>query len=230
MPNHRLNYESCTICNLAPFCMGDEIISECSTNGHSLFKSKTLKRREALYLLKNKFQSLYAIQKGALKTYQAESAGKELIRGFYFTGEIVGYEAIHPGEHVFSAVAIDDCVVCEIPYDEFLEMLRERPELQKHLITLMSQQLNVGSYLKFTTAEQRVAAFLLDLLNRLNPADDALEFILPMSRQDIGNYLGLTAETTSRVLSRLHKNQIIKLNRKKVTILQMDSLKHLADG
>lgn len=222
---------SCTKCNFAPFCLTEEHDQSWANEVNLLVKQyRTLKRKEVLCLPNNKFRSLYAIQTGALKTYQTEADGKELIRGFYFGGEMLGYEAISTGQYTFSAVALSETLICEIPYDDFLEFLHAKPALQKHILHLISQQLNVGAYLVSSTAEQRLAAFLIDLSSRLHPAIMKLDFILPMSRQDIGNYLRLTAETISRILSQLQKNKVVAIHHKRVQILDIASLKRIADG
>lgn len=191
-------------------------------------QQRYLKRNEPLCLPKNKFQNLYVIRRGALKAYQVDMSGKELIRGFYFAGEIFGYEAIYAGQYFFSAVALCDTIICEIPYDDFLDLLHSRKVLQKQAMQLISKQLNVGSYLIAITAEQRLAAFLIDLFKRLQVSRK--ELALPMSRQDIGNYLRLTAETVSRILSLLKKHGIIGIDNKKIGILQPEKLKQIAEG
>jgi len=188
-----------------------------------------LKKNEVLYFPQSTFRSLYTIQSGQVKTYRLDTEGNELIRGFYFTGEILGLNGIYSQHYLYSAVALSDTVVCEIPYDNFLELLQLNPALQKRILDLMSQQLNAGSYLFSITAEQRLAAFLIDLAHRLNPVKFELEFILPITRQDIGNYLKLSAETISRLLSQFKENKIITIDGKKIQLLQYQHLQRIAD-
>ena len=189
-----------------------------------------LKKHDVLCLPQTTFRNLYAIQRGILKTFQIDAEGNELIRGFYFDGEVFGFDAIYTGRYLFSVVALADTVVCEIPYDNFLELLHSSPSLQKHVLYLTSQQLNMGSYLFSITAAQRLAAFLIDLSNRLHPHEIQLKFHLPMSRQDIGNYLSLTAETISRLLSKFKKNNIITIDHKEIQLLKPEKLKLIAGG
>src|SRR5436190_11389146 len=104
---HNLSHTSlsCQYCTHTASCglEDDEQINPPSK--HFLIKqSRHLKRHEALFLPKNKLHHLYIIQQGVLKTYQTEANGKELLRGFYFAGEILGYEAIHSGQHLCSAI------------------------------------------------------------------------------------------------------------------------------
>ncbi|RDI43402.1 Crp/Fnr family transcriptional regulator [Aquicella lusitana] len=222
---------TCNLCLFAPFCTSEEEILHTGRQASLAVKQyRKLNRNEVLCLPNNKFQNLYAIQKGTLKTYQVEADGRELIREFYFAGEILGYEAIYTGHYPFSAVAISETLICEIPYANFLKLLHSKPALQRRILYLISRQLNIGSYLVSTTAEQRLAAFLIELATRLHPAETRYAFLLPMSRQDIGNYLRLSAETISRVFSRLQKNKMILIDHKKINLLQPDKLKQVADG
>lgn len=231
MINSNLNFSACCDCHFVPFCAFAKATQPERPGAKGAIKHlRQLKRHEILYLPKNKFYNFYAIQKGALKTFQLEANGKELIRGFYFAGEILGYEAIATGHYLFSALALTDTLVCEIPYDNFLKIVNAKPALQKHSLYLISKQLTAGSYLAASTAEQRLAAFLLDLAKRLHPIETKLTFNLPLSRQDIGNYLRLTAETISRMFSRLQKNKILTITQKKLHILDLEKLQLIADG
>jgi CRP/FNR family transcriptional regulator len=220
------NQLDCGHCSFSPFCTEEEkSLNWMNLNSHAVKQHYYLKKNEALYLPHNMFRHLYVIQDGSLKTYQIDADGNELIRGFYFTGEVLGFEAIYSRHYLFSAVALSETVVCEIPYNNLLELLQFNPPLQKHILYLMSQQLTIGSYLFSITAEQRLAAFLIDLANRLNPLEMPLEFLLPMSRQDIGSYLRLTAETVSRLFSQFKENKIITIDHKKIQLLQPEQLK-----
>jgi len=221
---------SCDHCTFAPFCINEDDTEEVQQFNRAVKQTRKLQRNEVLFLPRNKFQSLYIIQQGALKTYQTEADGKELVRGFYFETEILGYEAICTGHYLFAAVALTDTIVCEITYTRFLSLMQDKPELQKSILHLISQELNVRSYLLLSSAEQRLAAFLIDLSSRLSPNKINYYLTLPMSRQDIGNYLRLTGETVSRVLSRFQRKRIIKIDHKKISLLQPDLLQTIADG
>ena len=221
--------QTCIGCTFAPFCMTEMKKSQWVNQINLAVKQHHhLKKHDILCLPQNTFRNLYAIQRGILKTFQVDAEGNELIRGFYLNGEVLGFDAIYTRHYLFSAVALSETVVCEIPYDNFLELLHSNPSLQKHMLYLTSQQLNTGSYLFSITAEQRLAAFLIDLSIRLHPPEMQLKFLLPMSRQDIGNYLRLTAETISRLLSQFKENKIITIDHKKIQFLQPEKLKHIA--
>lgn len=228
--NNKANpLSSCSSCGFSPFCHLEEVNPQWMHQINSAVKRQlVLKKKQSLYVPQNTFHSLYAIHSGCLKTYEIDRDGNELINSFYFAGEILGFEAIARGNYLFSAAALSDALVCEIPYSHFIELLNSNSNLQKQILYLMSQQLTTGTYLNFVTAEQRLAAFLIDLSERLFVSEPHLEFNFPMSRQDIGNYLRLTAETISRLLAQFKDSKIITIEHKKIQFLQLDQLKTIA--
>ncbi|WP_133137498.1 Crp/Fnr family transcriptional regulator [Legionella rowbothamii] len=226
---HTKDTQSCSYCGFSPFCTLEEPKSRWVNQVNAAVSQQhVLKKKQFLYFPQTTFHSLYAIKSGCLKTYEVDRDGNELLRGFYFAGEILGFEAIARGNYLYSAAALSDALVCEIPYTHFLELLRSHSSLQKQILYLISQQLATGYYLNFVTAEQRLAAFLIDLSKRLVVCEQGIEFFLPMSRQDIGNYLGLTAETISRIFTQFKNNKIISIEHKKIQLLQPEQLKSVA--
>lgn len=218
MRDYYLNSSNCTHCNFTPICQADAELNHhthCSLNS-LVTNTRTLARNEMLCMRNNKFQSLFAIRSGAVKAFQVDSNGKEHIKAFYFTGEVLGYRAIHTGFYLSSVVALTETIVCEVPYDSLLELLKIKPELSQTILALISKQLSAGSYVDASSAEQRVAAFIIDVAPRI--AGASLSVKLPMSRQDIGNYLGLTAETISRILMRLQDEGMLLIDGKSITI------------
>ena len=193
-----------------------------------IVRTRHFASNEALCVMNSKFQSIYVIKKGAVKAYQVDINGYEHIHAFYFSGESLGFRAIHTGHYVSTVVALTDTIVCDVPYHQFIVKLKTNPELYKSFFSLVSKQLTASAYVDTATAEQRIAAFIIDLSLRADSVTPPLELTLPMSRNDIGNYLRLTAETVSRVLSRLHKQNIIHTNRKFIRIENLAKLKQLA--
>lgn len=208
----------CIQCSFGTFCLTDEQIK-------MVTKERYLKRHEVLFNAQDCFKNLYAIQRGALKTYEIDNSGNEIIHGLYLKNEIYGYEGIYKDHYVFTAVALTETVVCEIPYHAFLDLLRTKPDLLHRILYLMSQQLTADIYLKSITAQQKIASFLLDLSIRLslNPLEPG--FLLPMTYQDIGCYLGMATETVSRILSLFKRNKMISIDNKYIRLLQMEKLK-----
>lgn len=223
MTTFRANEAACQCCNFAPFCITNEQMGQPTFDNHV-----HLKRSESLHCPKHPGLKLFAVKRGALKAYQVEAEGREIIRGFYFAGDIIGYEAIYNKEYLYTTVALTDSELCEIPYEQFLTLLHTRPKLQERILYLMSRELTVGTYAMAVPAEQRLAAFLLDIKKRLKCAAGYVE--LPMTRQDIGNYLSLTAETVSRILSRFQQQTFIRLQGKTIYLLDEGQLQQIATG
>lgn len=200
---------------------------------------KTIKRRQSinknhfLYRMGESLKSVYAIRSGSFKTYLTNPDGTEQIIGFSLPGELLGMDAISENEHSCSAKALETSNVCEIPFDRLEELARDIPNLQHQLFRLMSKEIqqdqNSMLLLAQMPAETRLASFLLGMSERLNKRGYAAnEFILSMSRNDIANLLGMAVETISRLLSHFQEDKLLNVERKHITILDLDRLRQLA--
>jgi len=225
------HYQTCGECEFTPLCL-PQIDQKMSHFNQCLpiQRQLVLKKGEILFTPHTPFQCLYAVKLGAIKTVQTESNGEELIRNFYFTGEIFGYKAIHQGEYRSTAKALCESHVCEINYREFLHFIQQNPHLQEHVMYSACSHINRGSYLHTKSAERKVAAFLLDLSNRLHPFPIKGVLYLPIPRQDIASYLRLTPETLSRISTKFIRNKIIAVDKRKLTLLKPELLQGIADG
>lgn len=222
------NNPTCKNCMLYCFCSAPMDYQALSAQ-LLVRKKHKLKHKELLYSYRDQFANVYAVKAGGLKTYHVDADGQERIHQFYLAGEILGFEAIYTDYYPFSAIAIaSDTVVCEIPYESLLGYVYSYPELHRKILYFMSQRYTFGLYITAPSAEQRLAAFLLELSGRLHAQEQRQEFSLSMSRQDIGNYLGLAAETVSRLFTRLQQSNIISANNRKIKILEMRKLQWLA--
>jgi CRP/FNR family transcriptional regulator len=151
------------------------------------------------------------------------------------SGEILGMEGIGQTRHRCTAVALEDSEVCEIPYGSLESLLVELPSLQAHFHRMMSREINrehqVMLLLGSMSADQRVAAFLLNLSSRYEARGfSPNHFVLRMTREDIGNYLGLTIESVSRVFSRFRKNDWIEGSPRDVKLLDRKALEDLCQA
>ncbi len=152
---------------------------------------------------------LYKVTKGAVRTCKILSDGRRQIGAFCLPGDIFGLEI--GGEHQFSAEAINDTTVMVIRRSAAVSLAARDCEAARELWTFTSRELHrvqEHMMLLVKSAQQRVACFLLEMSERL-AAIDAIE--LPMSRQDIADYLGLTIETVSRTMTQLVSNHAIGL-------------------
>jgi CRP/FNR family transcriptional regulator len=198
-------------------------------------RRRRLARDERLYQMGEPFRNLYAIRFGHFKTYQVNAAGEQQITGFQMAGELLGMDAISGDRHHCDAVALEDSEVCEIPFAGLEELFSHVPALLRHFHRIMSQEItreqNVMLLLGNMRAEQRFAVFLINLSARYAARGySSTSFQLRMSREEIGNYLGLTIESISRLLSRFKKQGLLKVDKREVTLLNPALLKAMAAG
>ena len=197
-------------------------------------RSKPLQKSQHLYREGDDFQSVYAVRSGTLKAYKTTDDGREQVTGFYFPGEILGMDGISNNAHASSAKALETAAVCEIPFTSLERLSSLMPNLQRHFFQLMSREITEDqqliTLLSKNSADERVAALMLSISNRnARRKLSATQFRLPMSRVDIGNYLGLTVETVSRVFSRMQKMEVLQVDNKEIEILDTAGLQNMAN-
>lgn len=222
---------ACSNCNLRELCMPiglsdgdmariDEVISA----------RRRVKRKTALFRNGEKFHALYAIRTGVFKTCVTAEDGRDQVTGFQMAGEIVGLDGIVNDHHTCDAIALEDAEVCVLPFDRIGELSREVGALQHHLHRVMSREIvrehGVMLLLGTMRAEERLAAFLLNLVQRLQARGfSRSEMVLRMTRQEIGSYLGLKLETVSRTFSRFAEEGMIEVHQRHVRIVDVERLR-----
>ena len=198
-------------------------------------RRRRVAKDERLYQMGEPFRNLYAIRFGHFKTYQVNAAGEQQITGFQMAGELLGMDAISSDRHQCDAVALEDSEVCEVPFARLEELFAHVPTLLRHFHRMMSQEItreqNVMLLLGNMRAEQRFAVFLTNLAARYAARGYASDrFALRMSREDIGNYLGLTIESISRLLSKFKKQGLLEVDKRELTMLDPPRLRAMAAG
>lgn len=195
---------------------------------------KPLKKGDYLYHTGDTFKGLYAIQGGALKTMGITADGKEQVTGFHLEGELVGMDAVDINQHPCNAVALTSTEVCLIPFDKLEDLAQNVPKLMHDINRIMSREIlreeRTLIMLGSSSAEQRLARFMLNLYKRQHArGGDENTLQLQMTRQDVGNYLGLAFETVSRHLNHFQDKNWIKIENRKLTIQDHSALQSLAD-
>jgi len=194
-----------------------------------------VKRGDSLYHLGGEFKSLFAIRSGFFKTSVTIEDGREQVTGFQMAGEIIGLDGIVSDLHTCDAVALESSEVCVMPFDKIEELSREVHALQHHVHKIMSREIvrehSVMMMLGSMRAEERVAAFLLNLTHRLHARGfSRSELVLRMTREEIGSYLGLKIETVSRTFSKFVEDGVLEVKQKNLRILQPDTLHRLVNA
>lgn len=227
---------SCSNCRLATICLPIALeATDIDKLDNIIERGRPLRKGEHIYRENDAFTAVYAVRSGTLKGYSITDDGQEQVTGFYFPGEILGMDGISKNKHASSARALETAAICEIPFERLGELSARVPTLQRHFFQLMSQEITEDqqliTMLSKNSAEQRVAALLLSISARYARRRlSATSFRLPMSRTDIGNYLGLTVETVSRVFGRFQKMGLLAVDNKEITILNADLLRDTANG
>lgn len=195
-------------------------------------KRRRVKQGELLFSSGDSFSSLYAIRTGFFKTCVISEDGREQVTGFQMAGEIIGMDGIVSDHHNCNAVALEDAEVCVMPFSDIENLSRELPGLQRHVHKIMSREIvrenGVMMLLGNMRAEERLAAFLLNLVQRLHARGlSQSELLLRMTREEIGSYLGLKLETVSRAFSKFSEEGIIEVKQRYVKILAPEALKKI---
>jgi len=163
---------ACSNCNLRELCMPMGLSPEEIDRLDDMVASRRkIKRGTALFRNGEKFSSLYAIRTGFFKTCVASEDGRDQVTGFQMAGEIIGLDGIVNDHHTCDAVALEDAEVCIMPFDRVEDLSREINSLQRHVHKIMSREIvrehGVMLLLGSMRAEERLAAFLLNLVQRL---------------------------------------------------------------
>ena len=224
---------ACSSCSLRELCMPVGLTDgELARIDEVISTRRKVKRKTALFRNGEKFHALYAIRTGTFKTCVTAEDGRDQVTGFQMAGEIVGLDGIVNDQHTCDAVALEDAEVCVMPFDRIGELSREVGALQHHLHRVMSREIvrehGVMLLLGTMRAEERLAAFLLNLVQRLQARGfSRSELVLRMTRQEIGSYLGLKLETVSRTFSRFAEDAMIEVYQRQVRILDIERLRQL---
>jgi len=226
---------SCTSCNQKEICMPAGLSPHEIERIEDIVGSRRKVRRgNTLFRSGEKFTSIYAIRTGFFKTTVASEDGRDQVTGFQMSGEILGLDGIVDSHHTCDATALEDAEVCIMPFDRMEEVSKDIPIFQRHLHKIMSREIvrehGVMLLLGSMRAEERLAAFLLNLVQRLHARGFSQhELNLRMTREEIGSYLGLKMETVSRIFSRFVDERIIEVKQRHVRILNPEALNHLVN-
>ncbi len=224
---------ACSNCNLRELCMPLGLDnSELQKLDEVVATRRKVKQGSVLFSAGDTFTSLFAIRTGFFKTCLSTEDGREQVTGFQMAGEIIGLDGIVNDRHSCNAVALEDAEVCVMPFANIEDLSREFPVLQRHVHKIMSSEIvrenGVMMMLGNMRAEERLAGFLLNLVQRLHARGfSSSELVLRMTREEIGSYLGLKLETISRTFSRFSDEGIIEVKQRYVKILNPDALKKI---
>lgn len=227
---------ACSNCNLRESCLPTGLsLKEVERVEDLVSTRKRVKRGEALFHVGDSFEAVYAVRLGFLKSIVLSSDGREQVTNFFMAGDMVGVDGIASGVHSCDVIALEDTEVCMIPWETLEDTATSMHAMGSHFMKLLSREIvrqhGVMLLLGSMHAEERLAAFLLSLSQRYEQRGySRAEFVLRMTRAEIGSYLGLKLETVSRVLSRFSHDGLIDVNQKHVRIFNAEGLRAIVSG
>lgn len=232
--NRTLNLEelkvSCQNCSLSDLCLPHGMDhEELELLDGIVIRHRPMQPGQHLFRPGDKSHALFAVRSGALKSYCITEDGEEQVLGFTLPGELTGMDGLGGGSYASASVVLETSSVCEMPFDRLEGLCHKLPSLQKQMMGILSREITSDQHMLMLlgkrTAEERLASFLLSLSKRYHSRGlSATEFNLPMSRQDIGNYLGLAIETVSRLFAQFQERKLLQVSRRQIRILDLDVL------
>lgn len=226
-----IHCQDCSISQLCiPYSLNETELDRLDT---IIERKKPIQKGQEIFKAGEEMKCLYAIRSGTLKSYTITEQGDEQITAFHLAGDLVGFDGISSGTHPSFSQALETAMICEIPYETLDDLSTTMPKLRQQILRLMSAEIvgdqNMILLLSKKNAEERLASFIHNLSIRYAARGfSAREFRLSMTRGDVGNYLGLTVETISRLLGRFQKSGMIAVKGKYITVLNEEQLAELA--
>lgn len=219
---------SCQVCDPMGGCLSKQLLRSHSQPNRSIKNNRSIKSGEHIFREGDEYSAIYVVRSGSIKSYLISDDGEEQVLGFYLPGDVFGLDGSPEGGRMSFAVTLETSTVCRLAIDEFDDLSNSGK-----ILNLSSRQLqrdhNLVLMLARKDADGRLGSFLCDLSRRYQARGySALAINLSMSRQDIGNYLGLAVETVSRTLTRFQESGLISVNRRAVDINDLKGLAKLA--
>ena len=222
---------SCSACHLRDLCLPCGMTApDVDRLDSMMFGRRKVKAGQTLYREGDKFQYIYAVRAGTLKSSLMLADGREQVSGFHIAGELVGLDGVAQGSHASSTMALEDTELCAIPYAHLSDMAANTTGMQHVISRLMSREIlrehSLMMLLGSMNAEERLAAFLLNLSQRYAARGySPSEFHLRMSRAEIGSYLGMKLETVSRTFSAFQQQRLLEVDKRHIRITDIDGLR-----
>jgi CRP/FNR family transcriptional regulator len=217
------------------FCLSAGLDPDATSQFERLLTRRArLRKGDVLFRVGAEFHALYAIRAGSCKTVLLASDGHDQVAGFHMAGEIIGMDGVGTDNHECQATALEDTDVCPLPSDQVENLARRSDRFRHNLHRLLSREgvraQTLMIVLGTMRAEQRLAVFLLDLSQRYRARGySPCEFVLRMTREEIGSYLGLKLETVSRLFSRFQRDGLLQVQGRTVKLLDPVAVRQLVD-
>lgn len=227
---NNINCQNCSISQLClPYTLDDSSLAKLD---EIIERKRPYRKGEQLFQAGDPLRALYAVRSGSFKSFTVSNDGDAQITAFHLPGDLIGFDSVYNNSYHSFAESLETSMVCEIPFTSLEQLSDQLPLLRRQVMRMMSSEIRADkqmmSLLNNKSAEQRLATILLDFSERFKSRGlSSKEFRLSMTRAEIGNFLGLTVETVSRLLSKLHKERVIRVEGKLIYLLDIERLQDI---
>ena len=199
------------------------------------FPVRRLRPGETLCRAGDEFEALYVVRSGFLKTVSLDGAGNEQVLAFPMRGDAIGVDGFDQGHYTADAIALESCHVIIVPFVRIAGLGRRIPGIERLIYAIFNRELvhrqSMVRLLGMLNAEARVAAFLLDLSERFGRLGcSRSSFVLRMTREELGSYLGIKLETVSRALSAFAASGLVDVSRREMVLNDVDELRRKVES
>ena len=218
----------CHVCDSRGGCLGAQLVDDRDIQ-RKLFQARRIQHKgEHVFREAETADAFFVVRSGSVKSYLVTEDGEDQVLGFYLPGDVFGLDGDREQRRASSAVALETTSLCRFPH-AYLGEGADGANLIRIAAEQMQRDHNLVLILARKDADGRIASLLDDLAGRYRARGySGSAFVLSMSRQDIGCYLGLAVETVSRTLTRFQECGILRVNRREVEILDHAALSRLA--
>ncbi len=223
----------CSTCAFGAVCLPAGYTKSDLLELHCLVEhTGPLRAGDHIFSTNDRFESIYAVRAGIVKTRTIDVQGREQVLGFHLPGEFIGLSAIHPASYPCDAIALDTVYLCRFSFPALAMLAAKMPHVQQQMFRLISADINKVTLLAGDhSADERLAAFLLRLSERFAARGfSPTRFRLGMPRSDIANHLRLAPETVSRVLRRFRDDGLLRVDEREVELRAPERLRALASA
>ncbi len=234
LPRKKQGLSPCAACEVRHLAVCSALKTDDLDELDAILTRRDLSAGDTLFDEGEPARNVYNLTSGCLKLYKLLPDGRRQVTGFLFAGDFVGLA--NSDDYIYSAEAVTQVALCRFEKHKLDHLMNTHLSLEKRLLGMARFELVEAQeqilMLGRKTAMERIASFILMLSDRAQRRDEPADPVkLPMSRNDIGDYLGLTTETVSRTITRLRKNGIISLDSdRSITIKQRETMNDIAEG
>jgi CRP/FNR family transcriptional regulator len=221
---------NCRNCAIYPVCFSIGLQDDELHHVDELVETRTVHHKgDSLFSVGSAFLGVYIVRSGSFKVYDVSSGGTEHIIGFYLPGELIGFDAANTHVHKYDCIALETSSVCRISLEKLFALAAKVESLQQQLFHILGREMSKGPFIYLNnTAEQKLCKFLLSLSEKFQRRGaSATQFQLSMTRDEVGVYLGLAAETVGRLLKQLQEQGVLKFHNRDIEILDLARLQKI---